>query len=350
MPEEPKDAQPKRRRPPTLKEIADLTGVHVSTVSRVLRQDEPPDGWSEAALKVRATAESVGYLRNQWAASLRTRRTNTIGVVMPRLTDGVIATMFQGVEAAAVDAGYSVLLSSPPDELDAQRRAVDLLVSRQVDGLLLSSLHRPADQFLESLTLGTLPVLLFNRHGDSARSSVTGDDRHGGYLAATHLIEQGHRRLAIVAGPQHASTAHDRVQGFLDTAREHGIEIGPDFVVGSEFEVSGGVEAARRLLERPDRPTAVFAVNDTAAIGVLGVARDAGLRVPDDLSVVGYNDIPMVSQLPVPLTTIGSKPELIGAEALRGLLVLINGGEVESVRVPVELVLRASTSPPREDS
>ncbi|MFF2027641.1 LacI family DNA-binding transcriptional regulator, partial [Streptomyces sp. NPDC058171] len=130
-------------RPPTLREIAERAGVHVSTASRVLRQPEPADGWSDAALRVREVAVELGYQPNLWAASLRTRKTTTLGVVMPRLTDGVVATMFQGIEETATQAGYSVLLSSPPDDLDAQRRAIEFLVSRQVDGLLLSSLHSP---------------------------------------------------------------------------------------------------------------------------------------------------------------------------------------------------------------
>ena len=126
------------QRAPTLKEIARRAGVHVSTASRVRRQSEPADGWSASALRVREVADQLGYQRNVWAASLRTRRTTTIGVVMTRLTDGVVATTYQGIEQAATRAGYSVLLSSPPDEEAAQRRAIELLVGRQVDGLRLS--------------------------------------------------------------------------------------------------------------------------------------------------------------------------------------------------------------------
>ncbi|MGB6040521.1 MAG: LacI family DNA-binding transcriptional regulator, partial [Gordonia sp. (in: high G+C Gram-positive bacteria)] len=128
-------------RPPTMKEIAERTGVHTSTVSRVLRQTEPVDGWSESALRIHEVAAELGYRPNPWAASLRTRRTTTIGAVMPRLTDGVVATIYQGVEQAARESGYSLLLSSPPDDPAEQRAAIDLLAGRQVDGLLLSSLH-----------------------------------------------------------------------------------------------------------------------------------------------------------------------------------------------------------------
>lgn len=335
-----------RRRPPTLKEIADLAGVHVSTVSRVLRQDPPPDGWSETALRIRSTAEELGYTPNRWAASLRTRRTQVIGAVMPRLEDFVIATMFQGVQQAAEEAGYSVLLSSPTDSPEEIRRAVELLAGRQVDGLMLTSVHRPGNAFIESLRIGTVPLLLANRHADTGLPCVAEDDHRGGVLAARHLLELGHRELGVVAGPAHASTANDRVLGFLEEAGRAGVLVAPDRVVHSDFEVVGGVDAARQLLTMEPRPTAIFAVNDTAAVGVLGTARDLGLRVPDDLSVVGFNDIPIVSQLPVPLTTIRSRAHEMGAEAVRQLLRLADGHPVESRQIPVELVVRDSTAPP----
>ncbi|MFM9258221.1 LacI family DNA-binding transcriptional regulator [Rhodococcus sp. 5A-K4] len=340
-------------RPPTLREIADQAGVHISTASRVLRQPEPADGWSDSALRVRQVAEELGYQPNLWAASLRTRKTTTIGVVMPRLTDVVVATMFQGIEEAATAAGYSVLLSSPPDDLDAQRKAVEFLVSRQVDGLMLSSIHLPGTDFVDSLPLLSLPILLLNRHIDSATSSpnrglpfVSGDDRLGGYLAGKHLLDCGYRDLGVIAGPDHASTSRERVAGFRDALTEAGLELPPNRIVASEFEVQGGVDAAATLLGGDSRPDAVFTVSDTIAIGVLGVARDLGLSIPDDLALVGYNDIPVVSQLPVPLTTVRSPARKIGATGLEHLLALISGKNVESVKLPVELIVRASTRKP----
>ncbi|MFI5434111.1 LacI family DNA-binding transcriptional regulator [Rhodococcus baikonurensis] len=340
-------------RPPTLREIADQAGVHISTASRVLRQPEPADGWSDSALRVRQVAEELGYQPNLWAASLRTRKTTTIGVVMPRLTDVVVATMFQGIEEAATAAGYSVLLSSPPDDLDAQRKAVEFLVSRQVDGLMLSSIHLPGTDFVDSLPLRSLPILLLNRHVDPATSSpnsslpfVSGDDRLGGYLAGKHLLDCGYRDLGVIAGPDHASTSRERVAGFRDALTEAGLELPPNRIVASEFEVQGGVDAAATLLSGNTRPDAVFTVSDTIAIGVLGVARDLGLSIPDDLALVGYNDIPVVSQLPVPLTTVRSPAHKIGATGLEHLLALIAGRNVESVKLPVELIVRASTRKP----
>lgn len=330
-------------RAPTLKEIAERAGVHVSTASRVLRQPEPVDGWSESALRVRNVAAELGYRPNLWAASLRTRKTTTLGVVMPRLTDGVVATTYQGIEEAATQAGYSVLLSSPPDDLDAQRRAIALLVGRQVDGLLLSSLHIPGRPFVESLSLGALPILAVTRHAGAGLPFVVGDDRRGGTLAAQHLLDRGYSDLAVIAGPDHASTARDRRDGFVETLAAASIALPPERIVRSSFDVAGGVEAARALLDRRDRPRAIFAVSDTVAIGVLGVARDLGLTIPGDLAVVGYNDIPVVAQLPVPLTTVRSPAHDIGSTAVRRVLELVRGHDIGDTRLPVELVVRASS-------
>lgn len=330
-------------RTPTLKEIAERAGVHVSTASRVLRQLEPADGWSESALRVREVAEELGYQRNLWAASLRTRKTTTLGLVMPRLADGVVATAYQGVEEAATRAGYSALLSSPPDDLQAQRRAVELLVGRQVDGLLLSGLHTPGDTFVDSLPIGRVPIVTVLRHADAGLPFVGADDDFGGHLAGRHLLDRGYTDVAIIAGPAHATTANDRLTGFLGALRGAGIELPAHRICRSSFDVDGGIEAGRRLLAAADPPRAIFAVTDAIALGVMGVARDLGLTIPDDLALVGFNDIPTVAQLPVPLTTVRSPAREIGATAVRVLLDLIDGREPESHRLPVELIARATT-------
>lgn len=331
-------------RPPTMKEIAERAGVHTSTVSRVLRQTEPVDGWSPSALRIHQVAAELGYRPNPWAASLRTRRTTTIGAVMPRLTDGVVATIYQGAEQAARAAGYSLLLSSPPDDPAEQRAAIDLLAGRQVDGLLLSSLHAPAAEFVADLGL-SMPMVTVNRHADAGLPHAGGDDHRGGYLAGQHLLACGYRRLAVIGGPEHATTGRDRLQGFLAAMTDAGVVLAADRVAHASFDVTGGIEAATRLLDAPDRPDAIFATSDSIAIGVLGVARDRGLSIPDHLGVVGYNDIPVAAQLPVPLTTVITPAHDIGATGVRLLLSCIGdpGTAREDVILPVTLVARGST-------
>ncbi|MCS6569361.1 LacI family transcriptional regulator [Curtobacterium flaccumfaciens pv. flaccumfaciens] len=336
--------QQDRRGDVNLQAIAALAGVHISTASRVLRQAEPTKGWSASAQRVIAAAAELGYRPNRLAASLRTRRSNTIGVVMPRLADTVIATICQSVESAARSAGYQLLLTTPPDDMGAQLDAVDFLLSRQVDGLIVSSLHlsSPNPRLMDL----PVPVIATNRHPGDWMPAVVGDDVEGGRMATEHLLALGHRRIGVIAGPRHASTAVERVTGFRLAHERRDLAVDDALVVHSDFEVEGGVVGAHTLLSLSDPPTAIFAVNDTAAIGVMGAARQRGLRVPDDLSIVGYNDISVVAQLPTPMTTVHSPTALMGTVAVERLLAAIGDGALQGATLPVSLVVRSSTGRP----
>ncbi|WP_220035547.1 LacI family DNA-binding transcriptional regulator [Curtobacterium sp. MCLR17_044] len=336
--------QQDRRGDVKLQAIAALAGVHISTASRVLRQAEPTKGWSASAQRVIAAAAELGYRPNRLAASLRTRRSNTIGVVMPRLADTVIATICQSVESAARSAGYQLLLTTPPDDMGAQLDAVDFLLSRQVDGLIVSSLHlsSPNPRLMDL----PVPVIATNRHPGDWMPAVVGDDVEGGRMATEHLLALGHRRIGVIAGPRHASTAVERVAGFRLAHEQRDLAVDDALVVHSDFEVEGGVVGAHTLLSLSDPPTAIFAVNDTAAIGVMGAARQRGLRVPDDLSIVGYNDISVVAQLPTPMTTVHSPTALMGTVAVERLLAAIGDGALQGATLPVSLVVRSSTGRP----
>jgi LacI family transcriptional regulator len=332
---------------PTLKQIAEVAGVHASTVSRVLRQQEPDGGWPASAARIRRVAKELGYRPNFVAAGLRTNRSYAIGVVIPRLTDVVIASLCQAIEEAATEAGYQILLMTPPDEIDAQLRSVRLLTSRQIDGLIVSSIHRDSAGMVEEIKASGVPVIAVNRSAGGQIPAVTVADRHGGFLATEHLLSLGHKRIGVIAGPRHASTAWERTQGYRDALRRHGLEVDESLIIHTDFEVQGGISGTHRLLNLPNPPTAIFSVNDTAAIGVMGAARDRGLTIPEDLSLVGYNDIPLVSQLPVPLTTVSSPSEPMGAVALQQLLKGLHGEDMTSMTLPVSLVTRASTTVPR---
>ncbi|MGB9035896.1 MAG: LacI family DNA-binding transcriptional regulator [Paeniglutamicibacter sp.] len=326
--------------------MARAAGVHASTVSRVLRQQQPEGGWSESAARILGIAKELGYRPNFIAAGLRTSRSRTIGVLMPRLTDGVIAAVCQAIEEAASIAGYQILLATPPDEVEAQLRSMHMLAARKIDGLIVSSIHLGRPEMVEQIRGVGIPVMAVNRHGGGGLPAVTVADRQGGILATEHLIGLGHSRIGVIAGPRHASTAWDRTQGYVQALRAAELEVDEDLIVHTDFEVQGGISGAHRLLNLPQPPTAIFSVNDTAAVGVLGAARDRGLSVPRDLSVVGYNDIPLVAQLPTPLTTVSSPAAPMGAVALQQLLRGIEGEEMSSMQLPVSLVIRSSTTIP----
>ena len=331
---------------PTLKVIAARAGVHVSTVSRALKRSPKAQGSSKSVARIHRIAEELGYRPNLVAAGLRMRKSYAIGVVMPRLTDVVIAQTCEAIDEAATEAGYQILLTTPPDEVEDQIQSVQMLASRQIDGLIVSSVHLGRPDMVNRILDVGIPVIAVNRRAEGQLHAVTTADHHGGYLAGEHLVQLGHHRIGIIAGPRHASTAWDRTQGCLKALRDSGIELDGDLVVHTDFEVQGGISGAHRIFNLAEPPTAIFAVNDTAAVGVAGAARDRGLTIPRDLSLVGYNDIPLVSQLPVPFTTVHSPAAPMGSIALQQLLRGINDEDMSSMTLPVSMVVRASTTAP----
>jgi LacI family transcriptional regulator len=338
-PPEPAETPERDDRPATLSDIASAAGVHPTTVSRALRGG---DGVGrKTAERVRAVARELGYLPHPAAASLRTGRSKMLGVVVPRLTDVVLATIYEGIEQGSADAGYQTVVANSGDDREVQRLRVDTLLSARVDGIILGDARSDASLAHQLVERGTKVVLTSRRLPDIV--SVTCDDPVGGRLAAEHLLQLGHRRMGVIAGEPYASTGVDRTQGFLDACADAGIEVPATAVLHSRFDVQGGREAADALLRLDPRPTALFAVNDFAAIGAMGAIRDRGLRVGDDVAVVGYNDVPPAAELPVALTSIRSPMRQMGYHTARTLIALINGQECESMRLTPELRARTST-------
>lgn len=326
----------------TLTSLARELGVNVSTVSRAL--SERPTGVSATTVEtVRRVAAERGYRRNLAARALRTGRSLTVGMTVARLTDVALASVYGGVDEASIEAGYTTLVANTLDRPDLRRRRLDLMLARQVDGIILadSSLDGTA---LEELDRQSVPHVLALR-GLPGRLSVTTDDLAGGRLVARHLLGLGHRRIGVVAGDVRASTGQQRTRGFLDVLEAAGVEVPQDRVVPGLFDVRSGVEGAAHILGTAPDVTAIFATSDAAAIGVMATLRDLGRRVPEDVAVVGYNDLDLAGALPVPLTTVDSRLFDVGTVAMGTLLQLIGGGSPESQALEPRLVVRASTTP-----
>jgi LacI family transcriptional regulator len=254
----------------------------------------------------------------------------------------VLATIFEGVDAYATARGYQAVVANTQDDLEERRHRLDLLVSRRIDGLILADAH--LDDDFEEIRSANLPFVLVNRRAPGL-VSVTCADNDGGRMVGEHLAELGHRRVAIVGGHPWASTAVDRAEGCRQALADHGVVVEEDQVVFSGFGIEGGTAATHRLLDGASPPTAVFAVNDYAAIGVMGALRDRGLVPGRDVAVVGFNDIDVAAQLPIPLTSVATTPENMGAGAAESLLTLLEGRRVRSRRIKPNLVIRASTQP-----
>lgn len=320
--------------------MARQLGVHVSTVSRAL-SDDPSGVSAETVSRVRELANERGYRRNVAAQSLRTGRSKLIGVMVPRLTDVVLATIYDGIDQTAIEAGYNTVVVNTQDRPDLQRSRLDLMLSRQVDGIIVGD-SRSDSNLMAELQASGVPYLLVARRLPR-QTSVTTDDLKGGRLAAEHLLSLGHRRVGVVAGDPHASTGSERTLGFRRAYEGVGCPIPDEYVIPSAFDLGTGREAGEQLLARPEPPTAIFAVSDFTALGVLAAMRDRGLRAPDDIAVVGYNDLDVAAELPIPLTSVHSPLFDMGALSMRLMLKVLRGHRVRSRMLQPTLIPRAST-------
>ena len=292
---------PVTARPATIRDVAREAGVSTSTVSRVLDERLPPSR-SATAERVREVALRLGYRRDAYASALRRQQTGTIGVLVPRLSDTVMAILFEEIARACAQRSGFAIVATTGDDPAAQRAAAETLLRQRVDGLILTT-ARLDDDFTTQLRNDGVPHVLALRT-DGISPSSAGDDELGGYLATRHLLDLGHTRIGVVGGPRYASSAVGRVNGHRRAMHEAGLDLREDLVRESAYTMESGEDVGRTLLSRPERPTAIFAANDNTAIGVLAAAQALGLAVPRDLSLVGYNDIPLAARLPIPLTTV----------------------------------------------
>lgn len=334
------DTSPRQLRPATLEDVARLAGVHASTASRSLAE-RPVRISSATVARVREAARTLDYQRDSAAAALRTGSSRLIGVLVHRLTDLALSTMYAGVDLAAAAAGYSAVVANGLDDPVVRRGRLDALLARRIDGVILAD-ARLDDTLAERLQELGVPYVLAMRTLPG-HISVSTDDLEGGRLAARHLLELGHRRVAVAAGDPLASTGRDRTAGFREVFADAGLPVAEDQVAATGFGVAAGHQAGDLLCRSGPAPSAVFAVDDLTAVGVLGALRDAGRTVGSDVALVGYNDVELAADLPVPLTSVRSDREQMGRLALEVLLDRIAGRDVASVLLPPVLVPRAST-------
>jgi len=331
--------------PVTLKELAARAQVHPSTISRVANHDPKLRIAPPTRQRIEALLRETEYQPNGVARGLKLRQTLVLAVVIPDITNPFFAALFRGVEDAASPRGYNVLLCNTDGSPARQRSHLQSLHARRVDGVIMAS------SFLKDPTVRWLrhqgvPYVLVNRFSDESHDAFVGsDDLVGGRLATEHLAELGHRRIGHLAGKPTVSTGVMRRRGYLVALADRGIAADPRLVVESGYTEEGGARAAERLLALPNRPTGIFAVTDMTAVGALGVARRMGLRIPEDVAIVGYNDIPLATRIVPALTTVHVPIHDFGAVAARLLLEQIETGAPSRRRVVFnpELVVRGST-------
>ncbi|HYR18487.1 MAG TPA: LacI family DNA-binding transcriptional regulator [Myxococcales bacterium] len=331
----------------TLRDVARRVGVHPSTVSRALNPATRGLITEGIARRVTRAAARLGYRLNPIAYGLKTNRSRTVGVLVPDITNPVFPPIIRGIEDALAEAGYTAILANTDNDAGRERVILENMFARRVDGLILATARR-RDPVVERCIAEDLPAVLINRMVDSgAVSSVVNDDAFGVQLVVRHLIDRGHTRIAHLAGPLTLSTGNARHRSFLSALKAAGLRNDARRVVAcGAFSESEGRLGFLELWRRDRSFTAVVAANDLLALGCYDAARELGVRVPDDLAVTGFNDMPFVDKLQPPLTTVRIPHYRMGAQAARTLVARLHNRDapVEHVTLRPELVVRASTA------
>jgi LacI family transcriptional regulator len=335
------------RRSPRLKDVAEAAGVHISTASRALNERTAALLNPQTLERVRGAADGLGYRVNGMARALKTRRSMTIGMVVPDITNPFFPPAVRGAEDVLDRAGYSLLLSSTDNDMGKARRQVAAMLEGQADGLLLAMAFRE-DPLVNALRAGGTPLVLVNRTIDRGGvSAVIPDDFNGAVEAVEHLYALGHRRLAFVGGPLSTSNGARRRSSFDETVLRLGL---PEVAVleASAFDEAAGYAAAQTLLTEHPRITGVVAGNDLVAVGIIVAAAERGRSCPADISVVGFNDMLLAGRLAPPLTTIRNPQYEVGARAAKLLMAQLAepGRNPETVLISGGLIVRGSTAPP----
>lgn len=330
----------------SIKDIAKLAGVSHSTVSRALRHS--PLVNPETAKAIRRIAEKCGYRVNAVALGLVKRRTQTVGVAVTTIADPFVAGVVAGIEDAAQESGFSVFLANSHAAAAREVSVVRSFEERRVDGIIVTS-SRVGALYVPLLERLRVPiVLLNNQYPGEFSHSVMIDNVRASFDATWHLVELGHRRIAYLGDRHGRQSDAERLTGYRKALREGRLPQPRDLVVHGDGKPEGAGPAIAKLLALPEPPTAVFCYNDMSALGAIRSIRGAGRRVPEDISIVGFDDLFFSQYIEPPLTTIRQPMRQMGRMAMETLLhLLAKRGAAHSRKVPGELIVRESAAPPR---
>ncbi|HJW89283.1 MAG: hypothetical protein A2Z16_12930 [Chloroflexi bacterium RBG_16_54_18] len=330
----------------TRDEVALKAGVSPATVSYVVNNGPRPVS-PETQQKVLAAIQELGYKPNAVARSLRLQKTSTIGLILPDTHNPFFAEVVRGVEKVAFERGFSVILCHSDYSLNQEIHYVDVLHTERVAGVLwFPATDDPAPAHL--LADYEIPLVILDRVVPGIQAlSIVADNFRGAYLAVEHLIQLGHRRIGCIARPSDLSHSQERVRGYRAALLDHGISVDNDLLIRGGFRMEDGRTATYRLLELAPAPSAIFTYNDFMAIGALRAAHELGLEVPEDLSIVGFDDIPQSAFTIPSLTTVRQSKQEMGCRGAEFLLDLSAGKEPEafdSTPLEVQLIVRESTT------
>ena len=327
----------------TIYDVAREAGVSMATVSRVVNNN--PNVKPQTRKKVHEAIERLGYRPNAVARGLASKKTTTVGVVIPDISNANFAEVARGIEDIANMYHYNIILTNADKRKEKEIRVVNTLLEKQVDGLLFMG-GAVTDDHREAFKTSNVPIVLCGTTDEqNAYPSVDIDHEAAAFDAVNLLIQEGHRNIAMISGTlQDPATGYARFQGYRKALEKAGIPYREDYVRVGNYKYESGIEATQYFLSLPERPTAIFAANDEMAIGAIHCIQDAGLKVPEDISVIGLDNSRMSSMVRPLLTTVAQPMYDIGAVAMRLLTKLMKKEHVESAKVtlPHEVVVRNS--------
>jgi LacI family transcriptional regulator len=326
-----------------MREVADRAGVSVTTVSHVINNTRTVS--PDTRRRVEEAMQILGYKPNVLARSLRRGITHTVGIILPDSANPYFAEVVRGIEDKSFTRGYSVILCNSDNDLEKEHHYTNVLVEKQVDGIIFVAAGLSTENILIVQGRG-IPLVLVDRHvPDVQVDEVLAANQHGGWLATRHLIDLNHSSIACIAGPTGVRSSSERVDGYRQALESEDLLYEPKWVVEADFQYQGGYAAAEKLFHHQPYPTAIFACNDLMAIGAYRFAHEKKMRVPEQLSIVGFDDVRLAAYINPPLTTIRQSKHEMGVQAAKLLLERITDQDLAPRRkiVDTELVIRGST-------
>jgi LacI family transcriptional regulator len=339
----------------TIEDIAARVGVHPATVSRALNERTASQVKATTRARIQKVAREVGYVPNILARGLITLTSASVGVLVPDLTNPLFPPIVRGIEAVLAPRGYTTLIANTDSDDDKERAAFDALLARRVDGFIVATGHTDHTLLRQAYERGVRVVTVNRGSPDAPFPLVTADNSEGIRAVLAHLIELGHTRITHLAGPPGLMTSAARADSFVKVCAAH-VGVHAEVVLLDALTIEQGESATRRILASDSQPTALVAGNDLVAIGALRAARAASVVCPDDISITGFNDIPLAEDLGPPLSTVHVPHFDMGVHAARLLLDQLSAAETApvtspaTVTLPVSFVERASTAPPRQSA
>lgn len=322
----------------TIHDIARELNIDSSTVSRALSNNHRVKQKTKDI--VNAKAFELGYQRNLLASNLRSSKTNTIGVIVPRISRHFFSSAIAGIEETAYDAGYNVTICQSLEQLDREEKILQSLFANRVDGILISiSMETRDNEYLQALKNNGTPLVFFDRHLDvQGNSSVLIDDFLGAFDATEHLILQGCRKIVHFSGPQELEIYKNRLKGYKAALKKYKITADKQLIISSKLMEADGIENARKVLSLPITVDGIFSANDTAAISAMQYLKEQNIRIPDDIAIVGFSNEPISSVIEPSLTTVNQPGFDMGRMAMNLLLTQMNNKHMPAV--PETIILK----------